>query len=717
MHHSRRRRTTIRHASALLLVACTLGLATTVLADEQPEKGGADPTAPADTDPALAHHHPDDHEDDEDAPIEVTVTGERPLPSAASAVTVTGGELKLRPRLRPADILEVAPGLVTVQHAGGGKANQYFLRGFDLDHGTDLALFVDGVPVNMVSHGHGQGYADMHFLIPELVSSLHVYKGPYEAQFGDLATAGAVNMELADAFHESQVSFTAGQYGIFRGLGIVSREVGDDTRFLIAGEAYAQDGPFENKEDLQRFNVTLRATHDLTPLSSLTFTWMSYSGRWNASGQLPLREVEAGRLDRFGTLDPFEGGETQRHGGSVRYRAQHEDADVNILVYGVRYNWSLFSNFTFFLNDPDNGDMIEQTDDRTLAGLDARTRFHHHLGPIRFETTVGAQARLDAIDNALYHDRQRERLSTSVDAHINQTAIGLFLDESVRLTKWLTVRGGVRLDRADASVEDRLDDPSALGNRDGGSKGATLASPKGSVILSPLKWLNFFVNVGRGFHSNDARGAVRSVDPATLLVPATGYEVGVRAAPWKPLTLTAVAYRLDLDSEQIYVGDAGTTEPSDPSTRMGIELAGRLYFGHWLFADAAATFNRAVHRPNSGNAGAVALAPTRTITAGVGFRAPFGTFGSIRMRHIGPRPATQDERITAEGWTVFDARLGHRHGPVELALDVQNLFNSEWREVQFATESRLQNEAAPVEEIHFAPGWPFTFRATLTAYF
>lgn len=721
MHLAKARRSPRRLSiwdAVLITLTHHAACAPSAWADEQQRKEAADPTAPIVLDPSAAHEDPHSHEhaEDEEQALEVVVSGKR-KPAAASALTVTGGELKLRPRLRPADILEVAPGLLTVQHAGGGKANQYFLRGFDIDHGTDLALSVDGVPVNMVSHGHGQGYADLHFLIPELVSSLDVYKGPYDARFGDFATAGAVNMKLADHFHESQVSFTSGQYGIFRGLGIVSREIGDDWRFLVAGEAYSQDGPFDNEEDLSRFNVVLRATHDPTPLSSLTLTWMSYSGRWNASGQLPLREVEAGRLDRFGTLDPFEGGETQRHSGSLRFRAQHDKGDVNVLIYGIRYNWSLFSNFTFFLNDPESGDMIEQTDDRTIAGLDARTRFHHHLGPVRLETTVGAQARVDAIDNALYHDIARERLSTTVDAHINQTGLGLYVDERAQLTKWLTLRGGVRLDRADVSVEDRLDNPNIVGDRAAGSEGATLVSPKGSVTLSPLSWLDLFVNFGRGFHSNDARGAVRSASPATLLVPATGYEAGARAQPWKPLTLSAAAYRLDLDSEQVFVGDEGTTEPSDPSTRMGVELAARLYFGRWLFADAAATFNKAVFRPNSGNAGAVALAPTRTITAGAGFRAPFGTFGSLRVRHIGPRPATEDERITAEGWTIFDARLGHRRGPVELALEAQNLFNSEWREVQFATASRLQNEAAPVEEIHFAPGWPFTFRGTLTAYF
>jgi outer membrane cobalamin receptor len=242
----------------------------------------------------------------DEGPVEVTVSGER-TPKAASAVTVTGGELKVRPRLRPADIVETVPGLFAVQHAGGGKANQYFLRGFDIDHGTDLALFVDGVPVNMPSHGHGQGYADLHFVIPELVTALEGYKGPYYSQFGDFATAGAINMRLASSLPEGQASLTVGQFGILRGLAIVSRDITESWRLVLAGEAYGQSGPFENPEKLRRFNGLVRATHDLSPSSAMTLTWMSNAGQWNASGQIPLREVETGRLDRFGTLDPFEG--------------------------------------------------------------------------------------------------------------------------------------------------------------------------------------------------------------------------------------------------------------------------------------------------------------------------------------------------------------------------------------------------------------------------
>lgn len=637
-------------------------------------------------------------------------------PNAASAVTVSGGELKMRPRLRPADILEAVPGLFAVQHAGGGKANQYFVRGFDIDHGTDVALFVDGVPVNMPSHGHGQGYADLHFMIPELVSSLDARKGTYDARFGDFATAGAVSLKLADHFDESQASLTVGQYGVLRGLAISSLEIGEKWRVLLAGEAYAQDGPFERSEDLRRFNGFARATYDVSDASRVSLTWMSYSGRWNASGQIPLREVEAGRLDRFGSLNPFEGGATQRHGLTLAFNALDHDARVEARVYAVRYNFRLYSDFTFFLNDPVFGDMIEQTDDRSMAGADVRVGYHHHLGSLRLQTSMGVQARADSIDNGLFHDFERERLSTTVDASVSQTGIGLFAEEEAALGRWLKVTAGLRLDRADVSVEDHLDDLAQVGSSGTGSQGSTLLSPKAAVVLSPIEGADLFLDFGRGFHSNDARGAARSAGRARLLTPATGYEIGARVRPLRQLTLSVAAFRLDLDSEQVYVGDEGTTEPSDATTRIGAEVGARLYFGRWLFADADMTFTRAAYRVNAGNARAVALAPTRTFTGGVGFRAPFGTFGSIRVRSLASRPATEDESITAEGWTVVDAQIGHRIGPLELSVDAQNLLNTDWREVQFASETRLAGEAEPVEEIHFVPGWPLTLMGRAAVY-
>jgi hypothetical protein len=273
------------------------------------------------------------------------------------------------------------------------------------------------------------------------------------------------------------------------------------------------------------------------------------------------------------------------------------------------------------------------------------------------------------------------------------------------------------MDRLQVDVEDHLDDPAELAGGGGGTASATLLSPKGSLILSPLGWLDMFVNVGRGFHSNDARGVTRQSGAADLLVPATGYEVGATTRFYDPLTLSLAAYRLDLDSEQVYVGDAGTTEPSGSTKRYGVEASARLALGRRVTADAALTLNRAAYRANEGNSGSVALAPTRTFSGGVATRFPFGAFGGVRVRHVGARPATEDGGITAEGFTVVSAMVGHRWGPFELTVDVENVLDNEWREVQFATESQLPGEAEPVEEIHFAPGWPRTWRGTLAAYF
>ncbi|MBM4373465.1 MAG: TonB-dependent receptor [Deltaproteobacteria bacterium] len=648
--------------------------------------------------------------------VDVFVSGDR-TPGSASGATITGSELKARPKLRPADALQAAGGLIAVQHAGGGKANQYFLRGFDIDHGTDLLLTIDGVPVNLVSHGHGQGYADLNFVIPEVITSLDVYKGSYHTELGDFATAGSVNFRLADILPESFAAASVGQYGILRGVGTVSRTVGDDWRFTVAGEVATQDGPFENAEKYRRMNAYLRATHDLSPSSSVTMTWMSHTGRWRANGQLPARAVASGLIDRFGTLDPTEGGTTQRHIASLRYNARiADDAALDVLAYAQRYDWRLYSNFTFFLDDPVNGDQIEQTDGRWVFGVNGGARLlHRHFGPVQIETRAGLQVRSDGIDNGLFHTRATERLDTRVDAGISQTSLGLYVEERLAYKKWLAVRAGVRVDRLDVSVTDRKTPtgPESLE----GSAGDMLASPKLSVVLAPHTTTQLYLNYGRGFHSNDARGATRRTDPATLLVPATTYEVGARVRPWRPLVLTAAAYRIDLDSELVWSGDAGTTEPSEATRRIGLEMGGRLNLNRWLFADVDLTLNRAAFKGNAGNGGAVALAPTRTLSAGIGARAKFGTFGSLRVRHVGERPANEDGSLVAEGFTIVDAQVGHRYKAFEATVDVQNLLNSEWREVQFATTSRLANEAKPVDEVNFTPGWPITVRATLAAYF
>ncbi len=666
-------------------------------------------------------------------PIEITIQAEKQGGESASRTVIGRRELELRPRLRPGDILEAVPGLFAVQHAGGGKANQYFLRGFDADHGTDVAFAVDGVPVNMVSHGHGQGFTDFHFLIPELVTSLDGYKGPFYAAQGDFATAGAVNLHLAEKLEESFAQYSLGEYGIMRALVVESPDLGDDWRAVVAAELYKDEGPFLNPENLKRYNVYLKATHDIGRAAKVQMTLMSYGSSWRGSGQIPARAVcgegEPGIpdpstfgqpcIDHFGFVDPSEGGSTQRHMASIAYSTAWGDADLTAMAYAIKYRFSLYSNFTFFADDPVNGDEIEQSDDRSVVGTDFRVRRHDHYLGGQFTTSVGAQVRVDAIDNALYHDVARERLEARVDASIVESQIGIYVEEDARVRPWLRFIAGARAQRVDVNVDDHLEDLKTLGNRSSGYRGATQFLPKFMGIFTPVPQLDVFASLGRGFHSNDARGVVQQKDAATLLTPAMGYEVGARVTPVTNLTLSAAGFLIDLDSELVWVGDAGTTEASGQSRRYGVELDARFRIGNWLFADVDATFTRARYRANEGNGGAVALAPTRTFSAGLGVRPTLGSFtpsASFRIKSIGARPATEDESLIAEGFTIIDATAGLRWKQVEAGIDVQNLFNATWREVQFATATRLPYEPAVVTGIHYSPGWPRTVMGRATLY-
>jgi outer membrane receptor protein involved in Fe transport len=662
-----------------------------------------------------------------EAPTEVVIQGDHEDRDAASRVHVGHRELELRPRLRPADILEAVPGLFAVQHAGGGKANQYFLRGFDADHGTDVAFFVDGVPVNMVSHGHGQGFSDVHFVIPELVVGLEGYKGPYYAAFGDFATAGAVNMRLAEAFQESYAQFSIGQYGILRGLVVESPSLGDGWRAVLAAEVFKDDGPFVNPEDLTRFNLFGRVTRDLGPHSKASITLMSYGSKWNGSGQIPARAVcgegEPGSpspeslgqpcIPHFGYVDPSEGGATQRQMLSVSFSTASEDSDLTAMLYVIQYAFTLYSNFTFFAKDPIHGDEIEQDDDRTVGGFDLRIRKHVHFMGAKFTTTGGLQARVDGIDNALHHDEARVRLEDRISSRIGESELGIFVEETAALNEHVRFVLGARADRIDVNVDDRL------GAASSGIQGATRLSPKWMAIVSPTSKLDLFADYGRGFHSNDARGAVQPTNPARLITPATGYEVGSEFRPIRGLALTAAGFLLDLDSELVWSGDEGTTEAAGATRRYGLELGGRYRIGNWLFADVDATLTHAAYRVNAGDGQAVALAPRRTLTAGIGVRPTFGDFtpfGALRVKSIGDRPATEDGSLVAQGYTLVDANAGLRWKNVELGVDAQNLFNATWREVSFATESRLTYEPAPITGIHYSPGWPRTVMGRLAIY-
>ncbi|MDQ3265750.1 MAG: TonB-dependent receptor, partial [Myxococcota bacterium] len=568
--------------------------------------------------------------------LETVVTARREFTAASSSV-VRDRDFLLRPHPRPADILQVVPGLYVNQHAGGGKANQLFLRGFDADHGTDVLLTVDGVPVNMVSHGHGQGYADLNWIIPELIQRVEVAKGPYSAQHGDFATAGAINLVTRDDFQTHQVTLGGGSFQTYRALLVASPRVGQ-LRTLIAGNVYGTNGPFESPERLERFSLFTKVSGRLAENATLSLILNSYSSGWNASGQVPLREVTLGRLARFGSIDPTEGGNSQRHSAQVSLGVRTEDqGELQLMAYVAQYRLNLFSNFTFFSGDPVHGDMIEQHDARLFGGFSGRYRFSRTLGPVAFETSFGVQLRTDAIENALHHSLARERLDTRVDASIREGSLGLYAQEDVRLTPWLRAILGLRADSFGFDVEDRLEDTATLGSGTSGVRQASLLSPKASLVFSAIPSTELYANFGSGFHSNDARGVVRRQEPVTPLTRALGMELGARSFLFDRVDLAGAVYLLDLASEIVWVGDEGTTEARGPTRRIGAEAELRVKILPWLFADASVS--SATYVENAGNADAVALAPRTSPTpTGVRRSSPTSPGSPPRwMRPVAPQ--------------------------------------------------------------------------------
>jgi len=696
--------------------------ATSATAAAPPDTTGGSPpppdpppvTAPAPTPPTPPPAAPPEQRPTEDAPApspdnRTIVQRSRPR-TAASAQVVRDQDLRLRPITRPADILRVAPGLVVMQHAGGGKANQYFLRGFDIDHGTDLALSVDGVPVNLPSHGHGQGFADLHWLIVELVDRVEIRKGPYDVRDGDFATAGAVNLVTRRDLDHARLQYTIGRYGEQRGLFAASPRW-DGGSMLLAGEVRTWDGPFESAENAERFSAFTKLTLDLAPATRLDLVGTAYGTTWNASGQLPARAVDAGLVGRFGSFDPTEGGSTQRFSlAATMTHAVDRDERVEARAYIVKNSFQLFSNFTFFLEDEVNGDQIEQVDDRAYLGLAASWQRRDRVGGVRLTHTLGLDTRLDLVDNGLYAAKARERLATKVSDEIREAAIGFYAEESARITRWLQIVAGTRVDMLHFDVEGAT----------GGARSAIFASPKLTTVFSPLPELDVFLNFGMGFHSNDARGVVQGGSPYAR---ATGGEIGVRAVPVYGLSLAVAGYALHLDSELVWVGDAGTTEASGETLRLGVEAEARIRPLDWLYLDVDVTWNRGRFVDEPEGADLIPLAPELTLSTGVSVEHPSGFYGRVGLRHIADRPATEDGALTAEGYAILDAAIGYKADWYELRLEAENLTNAAYREAQFATTSRLPGEPPCVApgiadgggclDVDFTPGVPFDIRATV----
>ena len=639
-------------------------------------------------------------------------------PTSASVGVVTAEQLELRPVLRTGELLEVVPGLIVTQHSGDGKANQYFLRGFNLDHGTDLATSVDGVPVNMRTHAHGQGYTDVGFVIPELVSSIEYRKGTYYAEYGDFSAAGAVDMRYRDSVPKPVATLELGDNDYRRALLVGSAEALGGT-WLVALERATNDGPWKLDEDLRRSNAVLRYSQK-SDASHFSVTAQGYDSEWRSTDQIPLRAVRDGSLDRFGFIDPTDGGESHRYSLSADWTLEQERTQWRAQAYAIDYRLDLFSNFTY-ATDTDNGDQFEQLDDRRIYGGQFSWTRAFTLGGRAQELSVGFQSRIDDIGRvALYRTQVRERLDTVRSDSVTETSYALY---STLTTQWapkVRTALGVRADDYEFDVDSQL----ALNS---GKRSDTQVSPKASLVLGPWRETEFFFNAGTGFHSNDARGTTARVDPSDGVTPldrvdplveARAAEVGLRTALLPNAQVSLSLWQLKLDSELVYVGDEGVTEASRASRRRGVEIGAIWNPVSWLIVDADYAWSRARFSESDPAGNRIPNAVDSVASVGVAVDLPGGWFGGARFRHFGSAPLIEDGSVRSNPTTLVNLEAGYRiAGRYKLSASVFNLFDAKDNDITYYYASQLQGEPEPVDDIHFHPVEPRTLRVSASVEF
>jgi outer membrane cobalamin receptor len=644
---------------------------------------------------------------------EIVIT---PQSTAASFHTLSKIDLNLQPVRSAQDILRTVPGLFIGQHQGGGKAEQIFLRGFDIDHGTDINVTVDGLPVNMVSHAHGQGYADLHFLIPELTGNVDYGKGPYYTQYGNLGTAGYVSMNTVNSLDKSTVKLEGGQFNTLRGLAMIdllsARQKQKGTNAYVASEFLYSDGPFESAQRFRRFNIFGKLNTQLGNSNKLTLIASTLNSGWDASGQIPERAVKSGSIGRFGYIDNTEGGYTNRTNASARLTSYlSPNTTWENQAYFSNYNFNLHSNFTFFLNDPVNGDQIRQREGRNIYGYHSKLSHERNLGNWNLQSVYGTGFRHDETRNTeLSHTINR---NTVVEYNqlgdVRETNAFAYADQSIEKNRW-RFNVGARLDYFNFHYNDKLSTEQSP------DQSKVIVSPKLNIQYTLNTKTQVYLKTGKGFHSNDARVVVfnRGYD---ILPAAYGTDLGVLLKPSRNLLVNVAAWYLYLKQEFVYVGDEGVVEPSGKTRRIGIDLSARYQFNNWLFADANVNLAkpRSVEEPKGENY--IPLAPTLTSTGGLNWQLKNGLNGSLRYRYMHDRAANEDKSVIAKGYTVTDCSLNYTKKKYEIGLAIENLFNIKWNETQFDTESRLKDEPDPVSEIHFTPGTPFFARMKLAVFF
>ena len=650
--------------------------------------------------------------------VQASRTSQLGIAESANSGVVTKEQLDARTVYRPGEMLEATPGLIVSQHSGEGKANQFYLRGFNLDHGTDLRTEVDGMLVNKRSHSHGQGWTDLNFMIPELVTRLDYRKGPYYAAVGDFGSAGAVSVNYADTLKTGVASIGVGMNGYRRGVVANSTPLGNG-HLLYALELFHNDGPFIVGDNYRKVNAVLRYGQG-TADDGFNVTVMGYHGTWHATDQIPRRAVAAGSVPYFGAEDQTDGGNAHRYSLSGEFHHNTDAADTKVTAYVINDALNLFSNFTYFLNDPVNGDQFNQPDQRITTGVNASQTYQSKLMGHDSDTTVGVQFQNDNIHNGLFSTIARQRLSTTREDRIVETSVGLFLENNTRWTEKFRTTVGLRKDNY------RFDVRSLKTPENSGKASDNIFSPKLSLVFGPWAKTEYYFNIGHGFHSNDARGTTITlqpkdgtpVDKVPPLVKSKGVEVGVRSEFIPGLQSTLSLYRLDFDSELTFAGDAGDTNAGRPSRRTGFEFSNYYKPTKWLTVDADVAFAKARYRDTSpdGNRIEGAVEGVASLALAVDNLGPY--FGALQLRYFGPRPLNSSNLARSKSTTTLNGRIGYKiNSSTKIELEGYNLTNRRDAAIDYFYPSQLKGEAAPVEESHFHPIESRSFRVTLISTF
>ena len=642
------------------------------------------------------------------------------IAAAGSQGVVSSQRLAAVPILRPGEALEMVPGLIVTQHAGDGKANQYFLRGFNLDHGTDFATYVGGVPVNMPTHAHGQGYTDLNFLIPELIDRISYRKGPYYAEEGDFSSAGAAHIDYFRKIDGTLAQATLGQNGYARSLLAGSPVVGNGN-LLYGLELFHNDGPWQVAENYRKLNGVLRYSEG-TRHDGFSLTGMAYKGNWTSTDQIAKRAIDSGLLNRYGTLDSTTGGDTYRYSLSGEWAKRGENSQSKANFWWLRSGLDLWSNFQYCLNDfagngnCDMGDQFKQGERRQAGGFAASHTLYDRWGNFDVSNAFGVQGRMDRLRPVgLYNTNQRNTWNTVREDNVTQRSLSLWAQNELRWTSWLRSITGLRGDAYDFAVDSNL-------SANSGKASDQMVTPKFSLVFGPWQKTEIYLNYGHGFHSNDARGTTITQEPGSgnpvgrvkPLVRTKGSEIGLRTEIVQGWQSTVALWQLESASELLFVGDAGTTEASRPSRRYGVEWTNLYVPTDWLAIDADLAVSHARFRDSdvAGNYIPGAVSSTANLGLTVADLGPW--FGALRFRYFGPRPLIEDNSVRSSGSALTNLRLGYKFDKrTQVALDVYNLFDRKVNDIEYWYESQLSNETAAQGDRHIHPSEPRTLRLTV----